>query len=290
MGLKSVMNKKNDYQLIDSGNFEKLERVGEYQLVRPSLQAVWNRKLSPSEWKKHHARFERDTSGSGKWKNSSDLPAEWKIDCHELSYKIKLTAFGHIGLFPEHFSMMDWCTQLISAYQKPMEVLNLFAYTGALTLACAKAGASVTHVDAAKGVVDWAKENARISKLQDKTIRWMVDDVQKFVKREIKRNKTYDAVILDPPSFGRGTNNEIWKIEDHLTGLLKDLKGLFSKQFQFIILSGHTPGYTPVALENLLKEVLPQGGKYEAAEMLIHEENSGRSLPSGAYCRWNARL
>lgn len=279
--------KKNSYHLIDSGNFEKLEQVGNFRLVRPSLQAVWNRKLSDSEWQRHQARFERNSSGSGKWQLSPGLPAEWKIDCHELSYKIKLTAFGHIGLFPEHFSMMDWCSKRIQASSKPPEVLNLFAYTGALTLACAKAGAVVTHVDAAKGVVDWAKENAGISKLQDKSIRWMVDDVQKFVKREIKRNKTYDALILDPPSFGRGTNNEIWKIEDHLTALLKDLKSLFSKQFQFMILSGHTPGYTPVALENLMKEILPGGGKYEASEMLIHEENTGRSLPSGAYCRWS---
>ena len=279
--------KRNDYQLIDSGNFEKLEQVGEFRLVRPSLQAVWNRKLSDTEWKKHQARFERNSSGSGKWQFSSSLPSEWTVVCHDLACKIKLTGFGHIGLFPEHFSMMDWCSRRIQSSSKAPEVLNLFAYTGALTLTCAKAGASVTHVDAAKGVVDWAKENAGISGLQNKTIRWMVDDVQKFVKREIKRNKTYDAIILDPPSFGRGTNNEIWKMEDHLTMLLKDLKCLFSNSFQFMILSGHTPGYTPVALENLLKEILPSGGKYEAAEMLIHEENTGRSLPSGAFCRWN---
>ena len=282
------MNKKiTGYQLIDSGNFEKLEQVGDFRLVRPSLQAVWSRKLNDSEWKRHHAHFERNSSGSGKWHYSSGLPSEWTVLCRDISYKIKLTGFGHIGLFPEHFSMMDWCSRRIQAASKAPEVLNLFAYTGALTLACAKAGAVVTHVDAAKGVVDWAKENAGLSGLQGRSIRWMVDDVQKFVKREIKRNKTYDAVILDPPSFGRGTNNEIWKIEDHLTALLKDLKCLFSEQFQFMILSGHTPGYTPVALENLLKEVLPLGGKYEAAEMLIHEENTGRSLPSGAFCRWS---
>ena len=274
------------YQLIDSGNFEKLEQVGDFRLVRPSLQAVWNRKLSASEWKNPHARFERNSTGSGKWYSASGLPADWTIQHADLSYKIKLTGFGHIGLFPEHFLMMNWCSQRIQTSAKAPEVLNLFAYTGALTLSCARAGANVTHVDAARGVVEWAKENALLSGLKNPSIRWIVDDVQKFVKREIKRNKTYDAIILDPPSFGRGTNNEIWKIEDHLTDLLKDLGCLFSDNFQFMILSGHTPGYTPVALENLLKEILKEKGRYEAAEMLIHEEKSGRSLPSGAFCRW----
>jgi len=276
---------ESTYTLLDSGNFRKLEQVGSYCLERPSPQAVWLPSQNEKVWHQKYAWFERNMTGGGKWCFSQALPKSWLIDFDSLRLKIQPTGFGHFGLFPEQKDNCSMIRKQIQKSSQPLEVLNLFAYTGISTLAAAQAGATVCHVDAAKGVVDWARENAALSALENKPIRWIVDDAQQFLKREIKRGKTYDAVILDPPSFGRGPDKELWNIEKHLTSFLALLKKIFSNNFKFLIFSGHSEGYTPLALQNLLKDILPEG-HFECGEMTTQEFFAKRPLPSGAFCRW----
>lgn len=274
------------YQLLDSGRESKLERVGPYLLVRPSPQAVWSPDLPEKEWSNADAVYIRSSTGGGNWDFKRRLPEKWEIEFRGLKFIIKPTGFGHLGIFPEHGNAWDWIEQRIKEASRPVSVLNMFAYTGGATLAAARAGANVCHLDASKGVVDWARENAALSGLSDRPIRWIVDDVVKFVQKEIRRGKTYDAIILDPPSFGRGAKGEVWKIEDDLLKLLSDCRQILSDNPLFVLLSCHSPGFTPLVLQNLLAEMMRgRPGALSCGEMVIREE-TGRLLPSGAYARW----
>lgn len=275
------------YQLIDSGHFQKLEQVGPYRLVRPSPQAVWSPRLPEADWQKVDARFHRFSGGDGKWtRNNPKLAQSFDIGYGGLNLKIELTDFGHLGLFAEQQENWQRIRRLCwdrHQYGLETEVLNLFAYTGGSSLAAAQGGAKVVHVDASKTSVAWARENAERNQLSQHEIRWIVDDVQKFIQREVKRERKYHGIILDPPSFGRGTKNEVWKIEEHLIPLLQQLKPLLAHDFSFILLSSHSNGYTPIAMRNLLSDILgPMAGRWLEEEMLVFEKNSGRALPSGA--------
>lgn len=283
----------SSYSLIDSGNFQKLEQVGPFRLVRPSPQAVWQPRLSDSVWDKVDARFNRFSGGEGKWTIlSKNMPRRWTIEYGGLKLLMELTDFGHLGLFPEQ--LMNW--QRIrrlchngSHNGKDFQVLNLFAYTGGSSLAAAQGGAKVAHVDASKTSIQWGRENAEANQLQDAPIRWLLDDVQKFAGRELRRERRYHGIILDPPSFGRGSKGEVWKIEDDLHMLLAMLKDLLAEDFKFILLSSHSNGYTPIAMQNLLTSMIGSAeGRFISEEMLVLEENSDRALPSGA-CSWFIR-
>jgi 23S rRNA (cytosine1962-C5)-methyltransferase len=271
------------YKLIDSGFFQKLEQVGPYRIVRPSAQAVWAPRLDKPEWKAD-ARFERYSGGDGKWTFFNDLPKSWNISVPSGEMVVKPTDFGHLGIFAEQESNWSQLTQLVKASGNPeMNVLNLFAYTGGSTLAAARGGAKVVHLDASKTSVSWARENAEAAGLKDHPIRWITDDVSKFVSREVRRGSRYHGIILDPPSFGRGPKGEGWKIEDDLLGLLKDLRQILAEDFSFVLLSAHSQGYTPLALENLLRDWRLTDVRFESKEMVVEDE-SGRPLPAGAGC------
>lgn len=276
------------YQLLDSGRESKLERVGPYLLVRPSPQAVWSPDLPEKEWSNADAVYIRSSTGGGNWDFHKRLPEKWEIEYRGLRFIIKPTGFGHLGIFPEHGDSWDWIEERIREVRRPVNVLNMFAYTGGASLAAARAGGNICHLDASKGVVDWARENAALSGLSDRPIRWIVDDVAKFVQKEIRRDKKYDAIILDPPSFGRGAKGEVWKIEDDLLKLLNDCSQILSDNPLFILLSCHSPGFSPLVLQNLLAEMMKgRSGILSCGEMVIREE-TGRLLPSGAYARWAA--
>jgi 23S rRNA (cytosine1962-C5)-methyltransferase len=289
----------NDYELLDSGNMKKLERLGPYILVRPSLQAVWEPSLAESEWRRADGVYTRDTGeDGGKWTFYRKVQREYDVIYGSLHFHIKLTNFGHMGLFAEQVENWDWMRQSIAKRMKAtndrnLHVLNLFAYTGGSTLACSQAGAHMVHVDAAKGVVDWARKNAELSGLSDRPIRWIVDDAMKFVKREERRNHTYQGIIFDPPSFGRGPQGEVFKIEDDLIPLLQSCRVLLAKDALFLLYSCHTPGFTPITLQNQLDIVVGgRGGSMEAGEMVIPEQEhpaaESRLLPSGVVARWLA--
>jgi 23S rRNA (cytosine1962-C5)-methyltransferase len=275
-----------DYKLIDSGNFQKLEQVGPYRFVRPAAQAVWKPRLSDDVWKKVDATFNRFSGGDGKWTiHNRSLPKKWVIEQGPVKLVISLTDFGHLGIFPEQDANWDKLHDLINERKgtREINVLNLFAYTGGSTIACATAGAKVVHLDASKTSVAWGRENADASGAADMPVRWIVDDVQKFVEREVRRGSKYHGVILDPPSFGRGTNNEVWQVEDHLVPLLANIKQILADDYLFILLSCHSNGYTPMALQNLLLDVVDRdSGTFDIREMVIAEQDSGRVLPSGA--------
>ncbi len=277
------MNKKQpsfEYQLIDSGDFRKYERVGEFYLIRPATQAVWSPRIK--NWPKPDAEFERFAGGDGKWTlNNKNLPESWKIKTSTHGFVIRLTDFGHLGIFPEQNQMWEKLNHFITE-KKVKTVLNLFAYTGGSTLAAATAHAEVVHLDASKTSVNWAKENKEECST-DLKIRWIVDDVTKFCEREVRRGNSYEGIILDPPSFGRGPNREAWQIEKHLITLLDLLKKLQSETFKFILLSSHSHGYTPCALENLLGD-FHKSLRLTSGEMTVQHLDDPRLLPSGAYC------
>lgn len=272
---------KNAYELIDSGDFQKLEQIGPYRFVRPSPQAVWRPLLPKKDWENFNARYTRFAGGDGKWSFGSSRPDKnWVIAFDQLKLELARTDFGHLGVFVEQ--QKNW-QRLGRICQPGLKILNLFAYTGASTIACALSGAEVVHVDASKTSVSWARRNADLNGLTDHPIRWMVEDVRKFVGREVRRGNRYDGIILDPPTFGRGTKNEVWKIEEHLPDLLDDLAKLLTEDYCFVLLSSHSPGYTPAAMKNnLLSMVQSSQGSFIEEEMLVAEKNSGRFLPSGA--------
>lgn len=282
-----------DYRLIDSGNFQKLEQVGPYRFVRPAAQAVWTPRLDEATWKKVDATFSRFSGGDGKWSiHNKSLPKKWTIQQGPVKLVISLTDFGHLGIFPEQDANWDKLHQLIRdrGQGRDIQVLNLFAYTGGSTLACATAGAKVVHLDASKTSVNWGRENAEASGIADAPVRWIVDDVQKFVERELRRGNKYHGIILDPPTYGRGTNNEVWQIEQHMVPLLDKLKQILADDHLFVLLSSHSNGYTPVALKNLMFGMVDSSsGTFDAYEMLVHEQDSGRALPSGACCLYVRR-
>lgn len=279
---------ESTYQLIDSGNFRKLEQVGSYTIVRPSPQAVWRPRLDARRWEQVDAEYVRFSGGNGEWRiKNKRLPKSWNIRVGEVPFQIEATDFGHLGIFPEQAAnwarLTQYC-QVMSKQNPAIQVLNLFGYTGGSSLACAIGGAKVTHVDASKTSVAWAAENMRLLG-REFPIRWIVDDVRKFVQRELRRNSKYHGIILDPPSYGRGAKNEIWKIEDHLCDLMAELAQLLDPQCGFMLLSAHSDGYSPVALRNILSSTLSGfKGTYQEQEMLIPETQSDRFLPSGAHC------
>ena len=277
-----------DYEVIDCSNGEKLERWGDYLLVRPDPQVIWNTKKNHKGWKQMNGHYHRSKKGGGEWEFFS-LPQQWQIHYGSLTFNLKPFSFKHTGLFPEQATNWDWFSEKIRNAGRPVKVLNLFAYTGGATLAAAAAGAHVTHVDASKGMVGWAKENAVSSGLKDAPIRWLVDDCVKFVEREIRRGNTYDAIIMDPPSYGRGPKGEIWKIEDMIHPLIQLCTKILSKDALFFLVNSYTTGLAPAVLTYMLAtELKPWNGKVESQEIGLPVKNTGLVLPCGASGRWES--
>lgn len=278
-----------EYEVLDTSGGEKLERWGQYILLRPDPQVIWNTPREQKAWKQLNGHYHRSSKGGGEWE-FFDLPDEWSIHYKELTFHLKPFSFKHTGLFPEQAVNWDWVGNLIAGAGRPIKVLNLFAYTGGATLAAAKAGASVTHVDASKGMVNWAKENAAASGLTDAPIRWLVDDCVKFVEREIRRGNTYDGIIMDPPSYGRGPKGEIWKMEESIYPFLVLSARLLSKSPLFFLINSYTTGLQPAVLSYMLNTVLTKkaGGYVEASEIGLPVSSSGLILPCGASGRWMA--
>jgi len=276
------------YQLLDTGNGAKLEQVGPYRLVRPAPQALW-RPASPTEvWDTAVARYHRQSSGGGTWTYTSKLPPLWVVTCCDLPLKVRLTDFGHLGFFAEHGPHWQWLHQYVQDARRPIRLLNAFAYTGGMSLAAAAAGASVVHLDAAEGMVAWARDNAQLSGLAAARIRWVVEDVTKFLTREVRRGNKYDAIVLDPPSFGRGSKGEVWKLERDLPALLELCSQVLSDEPLCVLLSAHTPGVTPLVLAHLLTDMLGNHrGLLTSMEMVIPHSDGTRVLPSGALARWS---
>lgn len=278
-----------DYEVLDTSSGEKLERWGSYLLVRPDPQVIWNTPKNNMDWKKWNGHYHRSSKGGGEWEFRS-LPEEWQISYEplSLSFRLKPFSFKHTGLFPEQAVNWDWFSTLMKSADRPIKVLNLFAYTGGATLAAARAGASVTHVDASKGMVTWAKENAAVSGLSDAPIRWLVDDCVKFVERELRRGRRYDAVIMDPPSYGRGPKGEIWKMEDSIFSFIELTSKLLSEQPLFFLINSYTTGLQPAVLSYMMQTVLTPrfGGIVEADEIGLPVTSNGLALPCGASGRW----
>lgn len=276
-----------DYEVLDTSGGEKLERWGSYILVRPDPQVIWEPPREHDAWKKKNGHYHRSAKGGGEWE-FFDLPDEWTIQYRDLTFHLKPFSFKHTGLFPEQAANWDWFSRLIRDARRPVKVLNLFAYTGGATLSAAAAGASVTHVDASKGMVSWARENAVTSGLGDRPIRWLVDDCTKFVEREIRRGSKYDAIIMDPPSYGRGPKGEIWKMEDCIFHFIQLTAQLLSEDALFFLLNSYTTGLQPAVLSYLLNTVLVKkhGGHVEASEVGLPVTQSGLVLPCGASGRW----
>ncbi len=282
--------KWKDYEVLDTSDGEKLERWGKYYLVRPDPQVIWFTSKEDRRWRDFDARYARSNSGGGQWSRNR-LPERWQIRYRELTFNVKPMNFKHTGVFPEQAANWDFIDAQIRSAGRRIHVLNLFAYTGGATLAAAAAGASVCHVDAAKGMVAWAKENATSSGLSEAPIRWIVDDCAKFVEREIKRGRRYDAVIMDPPSYGRGPSGEIWKLEKDLYPFVKLVAGVLSDEPLFFIINSYTTGLAPSVLTCLLKTVIEPrfGGHTESDELGLPVTDSGLVLPCGATGRWTSK-
>lgn len=277
----------NDYEVIDTSNGEKLERWGDYILVRPDPQVIWNTPRQVSGWKKKNAHYHRSSKGGGRWE-FIDLPEQWEISYKDLIFHLKPFRFKHTGLFPEQAVNWEWVSERIRGAGRPVRVLNLFAYTGGATVACARAGAAVTHVDASKGMVAWAKENAAASGLADAPIRYLVDDCVKFVEREIRRGNHYDAVIMDPPSYGRGPKGEIWKIEEKIFPFIQLCTQILEKEPLFFLVNSYTTGLQPAVLSYMMELALGNmfGGCVQADEIGLPVSSNGLVLPCGASGRW----
>ncbi len=279
-----------EYELIDCSKGEKLERWGDRLLVRPDPQAIWATPRTHKGWRAPDARYARSHTGGGQWA-SKKVPERWALHYKDLTFQVGLMNFKHTGIFPEQAANWDWARQQIAAAGRPVSVLNLFAYTGGATVACAAAGASVCHVDAAKGMVQWAKENARASGLEDRPIRWIVDDCAKFVEREIRRGRRYDAIIMDPPSYGRGPSGEVWKLEENLYPFVELVSGVLSDDPLFVILNSYTTGLAPSVLTYILQSVVGGrfGGHTVSDELGLPVTVSGLALPCGATGRWTRK-
>ena len=288
----------DDYELLDSGDGRKLERFGKYVLARPCSQAMWRPSKSAADWERADASFDREDGN--RWHGRSNLPKEWQIETAGIRFKLGGTDFGHLGIFPEQRAQWAWIREVVGSSRSrtvevkdsavglglptptKISVLNLFAYSGGSTMAAALGGAEVCHLDASKGMVEWARENARLNGLQDHPIRWIVDDAHKFMKREIRRGHRYDAIILDPPTFGRGAGGEMYKIERDLKDTLGLVRDLLSERPSFFLFSSHTPGLSQIVAENILGQLFPSAG-LESGEMLL--EGMSLKCPSGIYCR-----
>lgn len=276
-----------DYELIDCGNFEKLERFGNIVLIRPEPQAVWSKQLPESEWQKRHdIKFKGRSATSGEWiRKNTKAPDRWHITYKntdiEIKFRLGLTSFKHVGIFPEQAVNWDYISETIKKFHTPQpKVLNLFAYTGGASLAARAAGADITHVDSIKQVVTWANENQEISGLKD--IRWVVEDALKFVKREIKRGRKYNGIILDPPAYGHGPNGEKWKLEDHILEMMKDVANLLDEEEHFMILNTYSLGFSSVIVENLIKDVIKKPSNLESGELYL-QASAGSKLPLGVF-------
>jgi 23S rRNA (cytosine1962-C5)-methyltransferase len=290
MHIMWIADQWKDYEVLDTGSGEKLERWGSYQLVRPDPQVIWKTDRVLPGWRKPNARYHRSSKGGGEWE-FFDLPEQWSIHYRDLTFQLKPFSFKHTGLFPEQAVNWDWMSEKIKKSVRggrQIKVLNLFAYTGGATISCAAAGAAVTHVDASKGMVGWAKENARSSGLEDAPIRWIVDDCMKFVERENRRQNRYDGILMDPPSYGRGPKGEIWKIEDTIHDLVKACASILSDDPLFFLINSYTTGLAPSVLSYLLGlEIQPRfGGTVLADEIGLPVKDTGLVLPCGSSGRW----
>ena len=277
-----------DYRLIDASDGQRLEKWGGITLVRPDPQIIWKNPDPSPLWSKADAVYHRSSSGGGNWEYRKQLPESWNISYKGLTFMVKPTGFKHTGIFPEQAVNWDWCSERIREAGRPVKVLNLFAYTGGATLAAASAGASVTHVDASKGMVTWAKENAAASHLEDAPVRWLVDDCVKFVEREIRRGNKYDGIIMDPPSYGRGPKGEIWKIEESIYPFVELAAKLLSDDALFFLINSYTTGLQPAVLSYMLSAVIQKkrGGEVQSSEIGLPVSSNGLVLPCGATGRW----
>ena len=278
-----------DYEVLDTGSGEKLERWDKQYLVRPDPQVIWPAE-NESLWKSADAHYHRSTQGGGQWEMLSKIPEQWTVSYRELTFRVRPTGFKHTGLFPEQAANWDWMSELIRGAHWPVRVLNLFAYTGGATMACLNAGAEVCHVDAAKGMVQWAKENAQLSGLTDKPARYIVDDALKFVLREQRRGKQYEGILMDPPSYGRGPDGQVWKLENEVYGLVEECAKLLSDQPLFFLINGYTTGLQPAVLRNLIEKTVVRryGGRAMADEVGLPVREGNIVLPCGASGRWQA--
>jgi len=285
--------KQKEYELLDSGDGKKLEKYGKYIMSRPDPEAMWKRNLSEKDWVEADLEFIRNGT-KNKWIIKNGVPNNWDIVYGDLKFSIKPTSFKHIGLFPEQIPNWEWMEKIITNYkllinneEKKPAVLNLFAYTGGATLVCAKAGAEVAHVDASKNAVEWARKNAELSGLTDAPVRWLIEDVTLFLKREIKRGRKYDAIIMDPPAFGHGPKDELWKIEEDFLNLMNLCRQVLSDDPLFILINGYTAGYSSIVYQNNLMDLMKDyKGKVEGGELAIEETKSKRLLPCGIFARW----
>jgi 23S rRNA (cytosine1962-C5)-methyltransferase len=279
-----------DYELIDSGNGEKLERFGSYMMIRPDPRIIWN-KTDASLWEKADASYIRSSQTEGHWIIRNQPPANWRISYKNLVFTLKPTEFKHTGVFPEQAVNWDWIQEVVGARKakedtKEIKILNLFAYTGGATLAATSAGAVVTHVDSAKGAIDWAHENFAASGFEGKPVRWIVEDAFKFITREAKRGNTYDGIIMDPPRFGHGNKGEIWKLEKDLPKLLQTCKTILSKTPLFVLLNAYTADLSPIAIGNAVTDLLAPNGNSTIHELTLQESSGKRLVPNGISVRW----
>ena len=283
-----VANNWKDYEILDMANGEKLERWGNITLIRPDPQIIWKEKSFPEKWKNANAKYNRSNTGGGNWNFIKPLPKSWQIKYKDLTFNIKPMGFKHTGIFPEQAVNWDWMMNKIRNSNREIKVLNLFAYTGGASVACLKAGASVCHVDSSKGMCEWAKENVTSSGLRERPIRFLIDDVVKFVNREIRRGNKYDGIIMDPPSYGRGANGEVWKFEENIADLVKLCMNVLSDKPLFFLINSYTTGISSQVLENLLRINIPKkvGGKFSHGELGLPMTNSKLILPCGIYGRW----
>lgn len=277
-----------EYKIIDMANGEKLEKWGNIILSRPDPQIVWSNKSYPEEWKKANAIYKRSKTGGGNWEYKKQVPKAWQIKYKDLCFNIKPMGFKHTGLFPEQAVNWDWMREKIKTSKREIKILNLFAYTGGATVACLAEGGAVCHVDSSKGMVAWAKENVQSSKLENKKVRYIVDDVIKFVNREIRRENKYDAIIMDPPSYGRGANGEIWKFENNIYDLVELCTKILSDNPLFFLINSYTTGISSTVLANILELTVQKRhkGKITAGEIGLPMEKSKLVLPCGIYGRW----
>ncbi len=283
----NIANEWKDYEIIDMASGEKLERWGNIKLIRPDPQIIWKNKSIPSEWKSANARYNRSSTGGGAWEYSKRLPESWQVKYKDLTFNIKPMGFKHTGLFPEQAVNWDWMINKIKQSKRDIKVLNLFAYTGGATVACLSAGASVCHVDSSKGMTTWAKENVESSGLREKPVRFIIDDVVKFVQREIRRGNKYDAIIMDPPSYGRGKNGEVWQFENNIADLVELCTQVLSDNPLFFLINSYTTGISSKVLANLLELNMKRyNGKITSGEIGLPMKNSKLVLPCGIYGRW----
>ena len=283
-----VANNWKDYEILDMANGEKLERWGDVILIRPDPQIIWKSKSFPKKWESANARYNRSSSGGGGWKYNKRMPENWQIKYKDLTFNIKPMGFKHTGLFPEQAVNWDWMISKIKNAKRDIKVLNLFAYTGGATVACSYAGASVCHVDSSKGMTTWAKENVASSGLEKRPIRFIVDDVVKFVNREIRRGNKYDAIIMDPPSYGRGTNGEVWKFEENIADLVELCTKVLSDNPLFFLINSYTTGISSTVLEDILRLNIKKNGKFSHGEIGLPMRDSKLVLPCGIYGKWES--